>query len=362
MNETPKSNQENPAGLAPGHDSTSRRKPFLGKLLGWGMMAGVVVTALLAWRWCSSHPSTNDAVIAADTIGVVSRVSGPIKQLLVTDNQAVKKDDILFVIDEEPYKLAVAAAKSNLAASEGDLRNSKSSITSQGNEADAAAASLKQAQAALATAQDNYNRTAPLLAKHFVSQQDVDNALHSVEGSKASVAAAEARMLAAQSGVQNISAAQARRDSAAVTLAQAELSLKYCTVRAPFDGFVAGLEISEGNYATMGTPLFRLIDAGSWHIEAAFRETDLQKIKPGDEALLEIKTAPGRTFHGTVQSIVWGATPKPEDPVPGLPVVQRNLDWVKLAQRFPVKIVPKDIPSECLRIGATASATIAPVR
>ena len=200
----------------------------------------------------------------------------------------------------------------------------------------------------------------PLLAKHFVSQQEVDNARHTVEGAKASVAAAQSRMLAAQSAVQNISAAQARRDASAVALAQAELSLKYCTAKAPFDGLVAGLDISEGKYAMPGIPLFKLIDSGSWNVEAAFRETDLHKIKPGDEALIELKTAPGKTFRGVVQSIVWGATPEPTDPVPGLPIVKRNLDWVKLAQRFPVKILLKNVPQEFLRVGTTASATIQP--
>jgi membrane fusion protein, multidrug efflux system len=145
-----------------------------------------------------------------------------------------------------------------------------------------------------------------------------------------------------------------------VALAQAELSLKYCTARAPFDGLVVGRDISEGKYATPGIPLFNLIDRGSWNIEAAFRETDLHKIKPGDPVDLQLKSAPGKTFHGTVQSIVWGASPQPTDPVPGLPVVQRNLDWVKLAQRFPVKIVPKDIPEGTMRIGVTASATVHP--
>jgi multidrug efflux system membrane fusion protein len=293
-------------------------------------------------------------------IGVASRVAGPIKELKISDNQAVHKGDILFVIDEEPYKLAVDAAKAALAAAEGDLQNSKLSIAAQGSEADAAAASLRQSEAALATAKDNYDRTAPLLAKHYVSQQEVDDALHSVQGAKAAVAAAQSRMQAAQSAVQSSSAAQARRDAAAVTLAQAELSLKYCTERAPFDGFVTGMDISEGKYATPGIPLFSLIDSGSWHVEASFRETDLHKIKPGDAAIVQIKSAPGKSFQGTVQSIVWGATPHPTDPVPGLPVVKRDLDWVKLAQRFPVKILLKDVPPEFLRIGSTASAVITP--
>lgn len=335
-------------------------KPALVKLAGFGIILGTVVLALISWAVNATHPSTNDGEVCADTIGVASRVSGPIKQLAVEDNQKVKKGDLLFVIDEEPYKLAVEAAKATLAAAEGDLVNSQLAITSQGNEAEAAAASLNQAQAALATAKDNYDRTAPLLAKHFVSQQDVDNALHSVQGAKASVAAAQSRMLAAQSAVQSSSAAKARRDAAAVALAQAELSLKYCTERAPFDGLVAGMDISEGTYAHPGVPLFTLIDTGTWNVEAAFRETDLHKIKPGDKAEVQIKTAPGKTFPGTVQSIVWGATPHPTDPVPGLPVVKRDLDWVKLAQRFPVKILLKDVPPDCLRIGSTASAVVTP--
>lgn len=351
-----------PTGLAetPPSPAAAGMKPALGKLIGWGVILGTVVLAVAIWSVNSSHPSTNDALVCADMIGVASRVAGPIKQLSVQNNQAVRKGDLLFVIDEEPYKLAVEGAKAALAAAEGDLQNNRLTIASQGDEAEAAAASLKQAEAALATAQDNYDRSAPLLTKHFVSQQDVDNALHSVQGAKASVAAAQARMLAAQSAVQNISAAQARRDAAAVALSQAELSLKYCTARAPFDGLVAGMDIAEGNYATPGAPLFNLIDAGSWNVEASFRETDLHKIRPGDAATVQIKTAPGRIFHGTVQSIVWGATPHPTDPVPGLPVVKRDLDWVKLAQRFPVKILLKDVPPEFLRIGTTASAVITP--
>jgi len=353
-----------PTGLSstPPSPAAAGIKPFLGKLIGWGVILGAVALAVVIWGTNSSHPSTNDAEVRADMIGVASRVSGPIKQLAVADNQAVKKGDVLFVIDEEPYKLAVEAAKASLAAAEGDLQNNRLTIAAQGNEAAAAASSLAQAEAALATAKDNYDRTAPLLAKHFVSQQEVDNALHSVQGAQASVAAARSRMLAAQSAVQSSSAAQSRRDAAAVALSQAELSLKYCTARAPFDGLVAGMEIAEGNYATPGAPLFNLIDAGSWNVEASFRETDIHKIRPGDAAVVQIKTAPGRTFHGTVQSIVWGATPHPTDPVPGLPVVKRDLDWVKLAQRFPVKILLKDVPAEYLRIGSTASAVITPSR
>jgi multidrug efflux system membrane fusion protein len=353
---------EDPTGLASTSDSpeASGKKPILGRIIGWGIVLGAVLLSLLLWGWMSRHPTTNDAALCADMIGVASRVAGPVKELKVTDNQAVRKGDVLFVIDEEPYKLAVEAAKAALAAADGDLMNSRLAIAAQGSEAEAAAASLQQAEASLATAKDNYTRMTPLLAKHFVSQQEVDNALHTVEGAKASVSAARSRMLAAQSAVQNISAAQARRDAAAVSLAQAELSLKYCTAKAPFDGLVAGMDIAEGKYATPGIPLFKLIDSGSWNVEAAFRETDLHKIKPGDTVLIELKTAPGKTFRGVVQSIVWGATPEPTDPVPGLPVVKRNLDWVKLAQRFPVKILLKDVPQEFLRVGTTASATIQP--
>ena len=354
--------KEDPTGLANSSKSSgvSGKKAILGRIIGWGMVLGAALLSLLLWGWIFRHPTTNDAELCADMIGVASRVAGPVKELKVIDNQVVRKGDVLFVIDEEPYKLAVDAAKATLAAADGDLMNSRLAIAAQGSEAEAAGASLKQAEVALATANDNYTRMTPLLAKHFVSQQEVDNARHTVEGAKASVSAAQSRMLAAQSAVQNISAAQARRDAAAVALAQAELSLKYCTAKAPFDGLVAGLDIAEGKYAMPGIPLFKLIDSESWNVEAAFRETDLHKIKPGDTALIELKTAPGKTFHGVVQSIVWGATPEPTDPMPGLPVVRRNLDWVKLAQRFPVKILLKDVPEESLRVGATASATIQP--
>lgn len=351
-----------PTGLAQKKpDSKSPKSPraTLGRAIGFGSILIMLIAAVVAYRWCTLHPRSDDAIVTADSIGVASRVAGPIKILPIRENQLVHKGDILFVVDEAPYRLAVQVARANLAVANGELQNAMLAIAAQKDQAEAAAQALNQAQAALATASDNYNRLAPLLANHYASAQEVDSALHSVQSAKAGVAAASAQMMAAQSAVQTIAAVQARRDAAAAAVAQAELALKYCTAKAPFDGLVTGLTLSAGAYANVGISLFRLIDSDQWWVEAPFRESELRRIRVGDHAEVELKTISGKTFGGTVESIVWGVTPEPTDPVPGLPIVPRDLDWVKLAQRFPVRVrLDKGIPQELLRVGVTATVTI----
>ena len=101
------------------------------------------------------------------------------------------------------------------------------------------------------------------------------------------------------------------------------------------------------------------IDTRQWDVVVEFQESELDGIRPGDLARVELMTAPGRTFEGRVESLGWGVTALPQDPFAGLPIVMKELDWVRLAQRFPVKIrLAKDVPPDLLRVGASATATI----
>jgi len=146
---------------------------------------------------------------------------------------------------------------------------------------------------------------------------------------------------------------------AEVVLAEAQLALEDCVVRAPFDCRVAGMNLAEGAFARAGVDAFPIIDTRQWWVLAAFRESELTRIVPGGRAQLEIMTAPGQTFEGVVESVAFGVTALPQDPFPGLPIVMKELDWVRLSQRFPVRIrVVGEVPPEALRIGATATATI----
>ena len=350
--------QINPTGLAENTADSHFTKARIGALMGWSFVILAIVASVITYVWNSRNPRCNNGVLMADMIGIAPRVSGPIRELPIKDNQLVRRGDLLFQINPAPYEIAVQAATSNLAMAEGALKNAGLQIAAQGDQAKAAQASLDQSQAKLATAKDNYERIAPLLAKHYASAQDVSDAKNAMQAAMAGVAAAQAQLLSAQSSVLSIAEAQAKRDAAASQLAQAELHLKYCTVKAPFDALISQMSISRGAFASEGQQVFTLIDIHSWWVCEPYREGQIQRMKEGDPVVVELKTAAGKFFKGTVESIGWGATPQALQKSI-LPVIPQALDWVQLEQRFPVRIkLAEDVPPEILRVGTTAAATV----
>jgi multidrug efflux system membrane fusion protein len=350
--------QNNPTGLAENTADRHSGKALLGAVIGWGFVILAIIAAVITYAWNSCNPRCNNGVLMADMIGIAPRVSGPIKELPIKDDQFVHRGDLLFEINPAPYEIAVQSAKANLAMAEGALTNAQLQIAAQQDQAKEAEATLQQAQASLATATDNYERIAPLLAKHFASAQDVTDAKNAMKSAQAGVAAAQAKLLSAQSSVLSIAEAQAKRDSAAASLAQAELNLKYCTVKAPFDALISQMNISRGAFAPEGQQVFTLIDTHSWWVCEPYREGQLRRMKVGDPVTVELKTSAGKFFKGTVESIGWGATPQALQKSI-LPVIPQALDWVQLEQRFPVRIkLAEDVPAEILRVGTTAAATV----
>jgi len=348
----------NPTGLAENPAALHPRKAVIGAVIGWSFVILAILAAVITYVYESRNPRCNNGVLMADMIGIAPRVSGPIKELPVKDDQFVHRGDLLFEINPAPYQIAVQSAKANLAMAEGGLTNAQLQIAAQQDQVQAAQASLDQAQAKLATAKDNYDRIAPLLARHFASAQDVSDAKNSMQAAQAGVAASQAQVLSAQSSVLSIAEATAKRDSAAAALAQAELNLKYCTVKAPFDALVSGMTISRGAFASEGQQVFTLIDTHSWWVCEPYREGQLRRMKIGDPVSVELKTAAGKLYKGSVESIGWGATPQALQKSI-LPVIPQELDWVQLEQRFPVRIKLADgVPPEILRVGTTAAATV----
>lgn len=350
--------QNNPTGLAENSADRHSPKARLGAVIGWSFVILAIVAAFITYAWNSRNPRCNNGVLMADMIGIAPRVSGPIDELPIKDNQLVQRGDLLYQIKTAPYEIAVQSAKANLAMAEGALKNAGLQIAAQEAQVQAAEATLDQAQSKLATTKDNYDRIAPLLAKHYASAQDVTDAKNTMQSAQAGVAASQAQVLSAQSSVLSISEAQAKRDVAAATLAQAELNLKYCTIKAPFDALISQMSISRGAFAVEGRQVFTLIDIHSWWVCEPYREGQLQRMKVGDPAIVELKSAAGKFFKGSVESIGWGATPQAlQNSI--LPVIPQALDWVQLEQRFPVRIkLTDEVPREILRVGTTAAATV----
>jgi multidrug efflux system membrane fusion protein len=154
---------------------------------------------------------------------------------------------------------------------------------------------------------------------------------------------------------------EAQLSSAKALQALAERDLRLTEVRAAFDGKISGLDLSVGQWATVGMPLFTMINTEKWYAVANFRESDLRQIWKDRQAWVFVMANPSRPISGKVESIGWGVIAEEGITVLGsLPHVPRTLNWVRIAQRFPVRVLLDEPPDELTRVGATVSVTMRP--
>jgi multidrug efflux system membrane fusion protein len=199
----------------------------------------------------------------------------------------------------------------------------------------------------------------PLLPKGFATAEQVDQAGTAKEVAASGLAAEEQRLNQSKSALSALQTLTAQRLGAVAAVHLAELELSYCEVRAPFPGRVISLNISSGAYASAGIPVFSLLDTRHWYVIANFREAEIRHIHPGMEAEVYLLSAPERRFRAKVQGIGWAVEPEDEIDIPHiLPYVKRELNWVHIAQRFPVRIEVENPDSDLFRMGASAVAII----
>jgi membrane fusion protein, multidrug efflux system len=284
------------------------QRKFIRRVVALIVVASAVVITLYVWGIIERHPRTDDATARANVVGIAPRVSGQIIKLNVQDNQAVRKGDVLFEIDPEDYRLILEKAKADLATLDRQLAQAHSTL----------------------------QRLEPLLPKGFTTADNVDKAR-----------TAETTL-------------QAQREGAVAAINLDELHLSYCKVIAPFSGRVINLNISAGAHVSAGVPVFSLLDMGKWYVIANFREAEIRHMAPGSEAIVYLSSAPNRRFRGKVQGIGWAVKPEGEIDLPssGVPYVKRELNWVRVAQRFPVRIEIENPDPNLFRMGASAVAII----
>ena len=323
-----------------------------GRIVSTAIVLGAIVAVGSAIVISGRRPLTDDATIRANIIGVAAHVSGPITELHIVDNQPVHRGDLLFVVDVRPYATRLLQA-------EAELKQVDSELEAQRNAVAAARQVVRQRDAEYAYAGDYLRRLEPLLARNFVTEDKVEEArTHQRIASAALLGSHQdlgrARNLLTQYGDLN-----ARRQVAQTRVIAARLDVDYCRVTAPFDGYVTNLNIAEGDYAIEGRPIFALVDGRAWYVIGNFRETFLRHVRPGMAAEIYVLDYPGRRLRGEVQGVGW-AVQQGDGPGTGLlPPVEPTLNWVRLAQRFPVRVrlvdPPPDLP---LRVGQTASITV----
>ena len=337
------------------------RRAWLGRVLGLAILLAAVALAVYVVYYLDHSPRTTDAFVQANTIGVASQVNGRIIRLPVQDNQAVKQGDVLFEIDPEPYKYALEKARASLESQEKQIGLTQRDVNSQQFAAAAARANIGRAQAQANQAADTLARIEPLLAKEYVTAEQVDQARTAKRSAEVAVQVARGDAERAAAAVSGVDALVAKLGELRAAVATAEYDLKHTVVRAPFDGRVVNLGIAQGEYAATGRQLFTLIDARNWYVIANFRETALKGIRPGMAAEVYLMADPSRRFAGTVHSIGFGVYPQDGGgSTNGLPSVPQSINWVRVAQRFPVRIRVDDPSAELFRIGASAVALIPP--
>ena len=324
------------------------------------VVVGAAVLMLWVWSITERHPRTDDATARANVVGIAPRVRGQIIKLNVQDNQAVAAGEVLFEIDPADYELALERAKAALAALDQQIEVARSQDAQLKFQVKAAEAGVEQAKAELKQAGDTLRRLQPLLTNGFVKADDVDRAATAKQVAAAALAAQEQRLNQAQIALSTLATLNAERPGAVAAVDLAALELSYCKVVAPFPGRVISLNISVGAYASAGIPVFSLLDTRKWYVMANFREAEVRHMAPGTEAVVYLTSAPARRFRGIVQGIGWAVVPEGEIDLPlgGVPYVKRELNWVRVAQRFPVRIEVEDPDPDLFRMGASAVAII----
>ena len=401
----------------PDNDTNPQRRR-LGRIVSIGIVAAAVITGALVITRTNEYPRTDDAEVFANFIGIAPQVDGPIVQLAVADNQYRKQGDLLFQIDPRPYEYTLEKAKSDLNTLEGQIVDQRRTIASQVSAVGAAMANTDSAtanvdravaavgeakanvssvQAALDSANaellyqtNNFHRIEPLLAKQFVTVDQVDQVRTAVTARQQTVQQLRAQLLLAQSQVVSAQAQleqtraareqshsqlnqsqhsvltldplTAQREGRASAIRTAEYNLNNCSVYAPFDARVTNMTISRGAYAHTGQQVFTLIDVRTWWAVANFRETQLHRILPGMKAYVYVLSRPTVRYEGIVDSVGYGVTPDTtlvgSFTSSGLPDVQRSLNWVHLATRFPVRVRINAPETEPFRLSESAVVVI----
>ena len=350
-------------------------------LLTGAVVAVAVFAGLLKYWEYLANPWTRDGQVRADVIQITPRVSGPIVKLAVKDNQLVKAGELLFAIDPRTFQASVDQARAQLDATGDDVQALEKQVESARAGVDVAQAAVNQAQstiqAADATIEKNeaeYQRQQEMLPQKATSQKAVERAkanytvavqqrkasLAAVAESKASLAQAEAALAEARANLGAAGDANPSIRQAVAALRQAELNLEFTGVRAPVEGYVTNLNLRMGSYAVANQPALALVDINSYWVDGFFKETDVAGIRPGDDAMITLMSYPDEPIAGHVDSLGWGIAQS--DGSTGfelLPTVSATFEWIRLAQRVPVRIQLDKVPAGVqLRVGTTASVLV----
>ena len=311
----------------------------------------LLIAAVGLYMWLSSgrYVSTDNAYVQQDKVAVTAEIAGPIVEVAVKENQRVRKGDLLFRIDPRPYRIALAQAEAQIASA--NVQVNKLEAETSGTGAD-----IRSAEANIELTRRAFGRQEELLERGFTTRARFDEARNALQQAREQLnkarAEAEIKRAALASGP---AAAQPAVAAAMATREKALLDLKRTEVRAPIDGYVAQTErLQVGNTVVPGLAVVTIVRSGDSWVEANFKETDLNKMAPGQPAELHLDAYPSAKIIGHVASIGRGTGSE----FSVLPAQNASGNWVKVTQRVPVRIAIDSNPGRPLIAGLSADVTV----
>jgi membrane fusion protein (multidrug efflux system) len=339
-----------PQGREAGAPRRSRRERLRLPLM-WGVPLLLLAAGLYVYLTSGRYQSTDDAYLRAAQVAISSNVSGRVSQIDVHDNQRVRRGQVLFRLDDRPFRIAVEAARARLRGARLQVATLKADYRER-------LADLRSAQSALDYAGREYGRDSRLLASGIASRSQLDKALLARSEAQQRVAAAKQQITAALArlgGRPDIPVnAHPLVEQAQAALDRALLDLSYATVKAPADGIVTGVEhLQVGGYLPAAVPAFVLVSTHDVWVEADFKENQLAHMHRGESATVDFDAYPGRTFRAVVASI----TPGTGAQFSVLPPQNATGNWVKVVQRLDVRLhLEGKLPA--VRSGLSAAVTV----
>ena len=335
------------------------RRPPVGTIVAVLLVGGTALAAYKVDRSDRVYPSSDDASIDADVLHVAPSVGGRVVELPIKENQLVAEGDLLFRIDPEPYEDAVLQAEAALALARAEVDSQRRHIGTETANRSAAKQQVTRVKTNYDLAFRTVERLRPLEGKAYVPAQEFDRAQVALRDAETSLLQARDQERAATSAIDTLDSAEAavRAHEAALAIAQREL--RQTVVRATVAGRVSGLNVTVGEVLAPSQTLFTLISTEKWFAVANMREAALNHIDVGDCATVYSMIDRKKPIAGKVVSLGWGVLTEDRATIPrSLPYVERNLDWVHVAQRFPVRVALENPPERLVRIGASASVEI----
>jgi len=341
MNDTPQTAGAQPVAteidVGPGTPPPNPMRKII--LTALGLLLMLFIYHVLSDRYT---PYTSQARVETFLTQVAPEVTGDVLEVGVKDNGPVRKGQLLFRIDPEPYQVAVRSAEANLSVA---LQGSDVSVADVAS----AEAQIRKQRADLAATRELGRIVIDLVGKRALAETQGIRARAEVLKTEADLSKARADLERARANLGAPGLRNPKVRQAMAALDQARLDLRNTEVRAPSNGIVTNLRLAPGQYVGPGQPLLSFLESGPRWISADMRENQLGNVKPGQDVTIALDIKPGRLFHGKVHSIGWGVSQGDEAPTGQLSSMPADQGWLRDPQRFPVRIMV--LPDEAKEAG-----------